>query len=339
MDHRRYRLPMLRPVHTAHGRWTAREGLLVRLEAGDGRVGFGEAAPAPWHGGESLEEVAAALAELGERVTADVLERVDRRLGSLRFALAAARELERALPRVTERLPVAALLPAGRAALAAADRARAAGYGVCKWKVAVEPAAEELAMLDDVLARLASGATLRLDANGGWTAKEAERWLDRCAERPIEFVEQPCLADPGDGEVGRRRVDDLLRGLARDYPTPVALDESVTGLPSLQGWLERGWPGVLVVKPALAGAPREVLALLKTHRADAVFSSAIETVVGRRTALQMALAYAGPRPRAPGFGVGVLFGDPRLDGPAVGPELSAADLDRMNPEAAWNALS
>ena len=34
-------------------------------------------------------------------------------------------------------------------------------------------------------------AKLRLDANGAWTLRQAERWLTRCAERLVEFVEQP----------------------------------------------------------------------------------------------------------------------------------------------------
>ena len=56
LSHRRYRLPFLRTVRTAHGPWTAREGLLVRLEDGAGRVGYGEVAPMPEFGTETLAE-------------------------------------------------------------------------------------------------------------------------------------------------------------------------------------------------------------------------------------------------------------------------------------------
>jgi len=234
---------------------------------------------------------------------------------------------------------VAALLPAGRDALAAADRAAAAGWVAFKWKVGVLPAADEWGLLDDLLGRLPRAAKLRLDANGAWTARQAGRWLERCAERPIEFVEQPCFAEAAQGAAGRRRVDDALLGLANDYPTPIALDESVTGLASLRSWLERGWRGVCVIKPALAGAGEDVRNLLAGFRTDTVFSSAFETAVGRQAALRTAFQLAGGTPRPLGFGVTPLFADPRFDGPPVGPFVSPEDVGRMNPEAVWSALS
>src|SRR5690606_26683174 len=143
-------------------------------------------------------------------------------LGCLRFALssalaevrsqtnqrAAARGEVQAMPATRDRpaLAVAALLPAGRAALAQIAPKAELGFRVFKWKVGVAELADELALLDDVCAALPSGAQLRLDANGGWDRRQAERWLERCAERPIEYVEQPCFADATQGETAQRRV-------------------------------------------------------------------------------------------------------------------------------------
>jgi O-succinylbenzoate synthase len=330
LTHRRYRLPFLRVVRTAHGPWREREGLLVRLEDEAGRAGYGEVAPVPSFGTETLAEAGEVLAGLGDRVNAAALAGIGERFGCVRFALAAALEGDGGGPAVAERLPVAALLPAGRAAFAAADEARDKGYVAFKWKVGVLDASDELAMLDDLLARLPGGAQLRLDANGAWTTRQAAKWLERCAERPIEFVEQPVAA----------RSVDALAGLAGDFPTTLALDESVAGLASLRAWLERGWPGVVVVKPALAGAPASVLALLAEHQADAVFSSAFETSVGRRAALRTAFRFQGRRPpRALGFGVVPLFKDGRFEGLPAAPFVSAEDVSRMNLEEAWNALN
>lgn len=313
---------------------------MVRLEDEAGRVGFGEAAPLPWFGTETLAEAEKVLAVLGGVVNAAALASLDERHGCVHFALASALEPEPADPAVQPRLPVARLLPSGREALAAADRARDEGYVAFKWKVGVLGMADELAILDDLLARLPAQARLRLDANGTWTTRQAARWLARCADRPIEFVEQPCLAEASQGTAGRRRSDDILLGLANDFPTTLALDESVTGLTSLREWLDRGWPGVVVVKPALAGAPGAVLALLAAHQADVVFSSAFETSVGRSAALRMAFRFRGRRPaRALGFGVVPLFKDARFDGLPAAPFVSADDVNRMDLEAAWNALS
>ena len=329
LAYRFYRLPLLRTVRTAHGPWIEREGIVLRLEDEQGRVGFGEVAPIPWFGTETLADARNALAKLGDAVAAASLESIDERQGCLRFALASALAPDDRQQTATPRLPVAALLPAGKAVLAAADKALAEGFVACKWKVGVLDAADEWGLLDDLLARLPGHVKLRLDANGAWTARQAARWLKRCAERPIEFVEQPVAAEDVDA----------LTGLAGDYPTTLALDESVAGLPSLRTWLERGWPGVLVVKPVLAGAPADVLALLARHKADVVFSSALETAVGRQAALRMAFQFKGRHPRALGFGVTPLFKDGRFDGLPAVPFVSVEDVNRMNPETVWNALN
>lgn len=326
-----YRLPLRTPLRTAHGPWTEREGVLVRLEDAEGRTGHGEAAPIPWFGTETPAEILATLTDLGDSFEAGQLGEIPPRLACLRFALAGAlRAVSLATNAVTtgSRLPVAALLPAGRAALLALDGALETGFLAFKWKVGVGRAEEELPILDDLLARLPDFARLRLDANGAWDRRTAERWLARCAERPVEFVEQP--AAPGQ--------DDLLLGLAGDFPVTLALDESVTGLAALQRWHDRGWPGVYVVKPALAGPLPELTAWIRGAKADVVCSSAIETALGRAAILDWIFAENVTR-RALGFGIGGVFGDARWDGPVVGPLLDAGWARAVNAGELWNALT
>jgi o-succinylbenzoate synthase len=338
LEFRRYCLPFRNALRTAHGWWREREGLILRLENEAGRIGFGEVAPLPWFGTETLAEAEAALVELNGAVDPGRARQIDERYGCVRFALSAALGSETGIPGV-ERRAVAALLPAGKAACEAADLALEAGYVAFKWKVGVLDDADEWVVLDDLLARLPAHAKLRLDANGAWNARRASRWLARCAERPIEFVEQPCFAAASPGRVRPSWADDALLGLAADFPTPIALDESVAGLPSLRAWLERGWRGVVVVKPALAGDPASVLEILAKYRADAVFSSALETGVGRQAALRMAFAFHGPQSRALGFGAGPLFQDGRFDGMPPVPFLEFDAVNSIKAEEIWNALN
>ncbi|HRE08169.1 MAG TPA: o-succinylbenzoate synthase, partial [Opitutaceae bacterium] len=61
LDHRRYALPFRTPLRTAHGRWSVREGLLLRLRTEEGATGYGEVAPIPGFGRETLELDEAAL--------------------------------------------------------------------------------------------------------------------------------------------------------------------------------------------------------------------------------------------------------------------------------------
>jgi O-succinylbenzoate synthase len=335
LAHRRYRLPFRAPVRTAHGLWAEREGLILRLEGEGGALGWGEATPLEAFGTESIGEAEAACGRLGGSVSAATLTTLPRRLLSLHSGLATAlAEIE--TPPADRKggayLPVAALLPAGRAALVQIPLKAEAGFRTFKWKVGAGDAADELALLDDVCAALPTGSRLRLDANGAWDRRRAELWLERCAERPVEFIEQPIAAEA-------KGANDLLLGLAADYPTPVALDESLVGGDAVDRWLGLGWPGIFVVKPSLLGGAAESLARLeKAASGRVVFSSALETAVGARAALRTAFAWP-VKTRALGFGVWPLFADGRFDGPAIAPFIRSEDVDRINPEAVWTALA
>ena len=344
---KRYCLPLRTPLRTAHGTWTEREGLIVRLEDEAGRVGFGEIAPLPWFGTETLAEAVEVCRKLGDKVGAGVLDTVPERFGCVRFALAQAREeVERGLrtrlnesnaqktrPEVgfhlgNHRLPVAALLPAGREALPVLAAKLEAGFLAFKWKVGVGAVDDELVLLDDLLAQLPAHAKLRLDANGAWNRRQAGRWLERCADRPIEFVEQPVA--PAE--------EDALLGLAGDWPVKLALDESVVRLTEARRWQGLGWPGVFVIKPALAGPLADLSAWISATQADVVISSAIETVLGRSAILQAVLGGALTK-RALGFGLGEVFGDRRWDGPMIGPLADASCVAVTPGEDLWTALN
>lgn len=339
---RRYSVAFRTPVRTAHTLWSERTGIFVRLENEKRAVGFGEASPIPWFGTETTEQVEAVCRGWGEWVTEEQIAAVPASLGCLRCALEAARHdvdgPAGALPTGTVEAErgeayrsVAALLPAGRAALAKIDAFSETGFRTFKWKVGVSDIADELSLMDDLLGRMPAGAKLRLDANGAWDRRRAERWFDRCADRPVEFVEQPIAHD-------LKGAEDLLLGLGNDYPTPIALDESVALSGQIERWLGLGWHGVFVVKPQLLSNWEAVQARLVKAKASVVFSSALETAIGARHALRVAFEFPGER-RALGFGVWPLFRDDRFDGPAAAPFIRRKDVDAIQPEAVWNALS
>ncbi len=337
LNHRRYLLPFRASVRTAHGVWAEREGVYLRLEDGQGNVGYGEVAPIPWFGTETVDEALGALEQLAGNLDDEQVRLLPVRLaclkGGLTAAIADARRTEEtnaARPGV-DFLPLAGLLPAGRAALAAVCDKADAGFRVFKWKVGVEDAADERAMLDDLVAALPEGGRLRLDANGAWDRRTAQRWLEHCADRPVEFVEQPVAPDS-------RGADDLLLGLAGDFPTPIALDESLVRDGDVERWLGLGWPGVYVVKTSLLASPEACCAALSRARARVVFSSALETGLGAKAALGHAFAWDGER-LAMGMGVWPLFEDSRFDGPPCLPFVRRAQVDDLNPENLWNALS
>lgn len=344
LEYRGYRLPFRLPVRTAHGSWTEREGVLVRVSRhreGVVQCGWGEVAPIPWFGTETAADAEAALAGLEGRAEglADALARVGPGRPATAAALAAAWAEAEAADAVEAAwpgfLPVAGLLPAGRGALDEAARKAELGFRVFKWKVGVLPAMDERVLLDELLARLPAGSRVRLDANGAWDRRTAEAWLDCAAERPIEYVEQPVAPDA-------RGVEDVLIGLAADYPVKLALDESVNSGRDVERWLGLGWNGVWVLKPSLMGEPAETLARLRRASADVVFGSALETRVGARAGLRLAFAWASAlnvdRRRALGYGVWPLFAKSVADGGAAAPFVRRDELARANVAELWDSL-
>jgi len=315
---RPFRFALPRALVTAQGALQERAGWLLRLQASDGRLGWGEAAPLEpaegWRGGapgscaDTLEACRGTIAALGPSLSRQQLEAALPGLpGSLAFAIGAAlAELEGLggeapggdlaagflaegwlaqgwLPAP----PSAWLLPAGASVLPALEEGLSSNAQTLKWKVAAGDDALERQLLEVVLERLPEGARLRLDANGGWDRATAAAWADRLAGEPqLEWLEQPLAEDDLEG----------LEALAARLP--VALDESLRRHP----WLRQRWSGWQVRRPALEGDPRPLLAALAAGRAGWMVSTAFETGVGRRLVEHAAaLQWRGPTPTAPGL--------------------------------------
>ncbi len=336
-DYRRYRLAFRIPLWTAHGRWEAREGVIFRLRGEDGKVGYGEACPIPWFGTESIEEVEEACSQLGSATNDAVLDALPRELGCLCGGIESAR-MAWIEPEDPSARAVAAFLPAGRQALSLIEARAEIGFRTFKWKVGIGAVADEIALLDDICALLPPGGKLRLDANGAWDRRSAEKWLDRCADYPVEYVEQPCFSEAPEGAGHQQKTEDLLLGLAGDFPTPLALDESVVNARDVTRWLELGWPGYFVIKTSLMGEAEAALIQLEEANARVVFSSALETAIGAKSALKRAFLCSGSK-HALGFGVWPLFDNLAVNGPPAAPFLRWEDIALINEEAAWNALS
>lgn len=92
------------------------------------------------------------------------------------------------------------------------------GYDTLKIKVGLDPIldVERLVAVRNVVG---NGVNIRIDANQGWTAKEAVTVLNRMEEKDlrIQFVEQPVKADNIEG----------LALVTAHSPVPVMADESV----------------------------------------------------------------------------------------------------------------
>ena len=270
----RLSIPLKRPFVTAGGVVTARELVLLRVQASDGNVGFGEAAPFEPYDGVPLERAVAALTGAGWRRpaqarAAEEIARLDLR----------ARQDERPLAEpVKESLPVNMTLVAGPPDEIAA-RAREGvrdGYACFKLKVGLPDDADRVAAVREAVG---PWPALRVDANGAWSVNEAVHSIRAIEDHDLEFVEQPCRSLRELAEV-RQRVS-----------TPIAADESVTSMRELRRALDLEACDVVNVKLAGAGgfnAARELLREARAHGLDAFLSSTLDGPWGIAAALQLA---------------------------------------------------
>ncbi|MBD2428378.1 o-succinylbenzoate synthase [Phormidium sp. FACHB-1136] len=362
LEIRPYQRPFRNPLQTAHGLWFVREGIILRLTDDEGPIGYGEIAPIPWFGTETLRQALTFCQSLEQhfwqnRVTLTETE-IPPNLPATQFGLASAwanLQLSRTSPHLpispSPHLPICGLLPAGKAALTTWPRLWEQGFRTFKWKIGVTDIAQECRWLENLITQLPPQARLRLDANGGLTLSEATQLLELCdqlnqigphpkslsrGERDFETdSDSPLL--PGRGAGGEGQIECLeqplppdqfteMQHLAKQFRTPLALDESVATIAQLEEHQRRGWNGLWVVKPAIAGWPDRLRHFWQQHSPPIIFSSVFETPMGRQAALALAQEYAQAVPNSLALGFGTLgwFED---------------DWDTLTPEHLWERLS
>lgn len=289
-----YRRPFRAPPRTARGVWKVREGFVVAVETDEG-TGYGEVAPIPWFGTETLAEAERFLRRWAAAPEA-VEEEVDAAGGdrpALAFGVSAALRAAGGCRPARRDYAVAGLVPAGAEGLEVAEARVRAGFRTLKWKIGVDPVAREQELFRELAGRLPAEVRLRLDANGGLSAGALESWLEFLepfAGR-MDFFEQPL--PPGD-EAAMKMIGSGCR-------VRLALDESLVGARGF-AWLEVGaWPGIFVIKPLLGGGWKALAERLAPVAGRVIFSSALETGIGMENALGLADELGGGSGQAIGF--------------------------------------
>jgi o-succinylbenzoate synthase len=315
MDIHPFALTLARPLGTARGDITEREGFVVRLSV-DGTTGVGEAAPLPdWT--ESLAACEAALERVAEseaetEPTALPTHETLADAPAARHAVASAvldarahaagEPLARTL--VDEAgngaapcasVPVNATVGDGgggpEATADAVASAVADGFGTVKLKVGARSVAADIERIAAVRDRCPD-ITLRADANGSWDLRAAERALEAFADHGVAYVEQPLPADPTPESGTRRdlRAHAELRGLG----VGIALDESLAvGGEPVAAALDAAAADALVLKPMALGGPDRAVAAAHAARnagVQPVLTTTIDGALARATAVHAAAA-------------------------------------------------
>ncbi|MBQ0115214.1 MAG: o-succinylbenzoate synthase [Bacteroidales bacterium] len=308
-----------KPARTSRGEYTLHEMVIVTATRDDGTVGRGECAPLP--------DLSCDRGEYGD--LGHVRSLIDNAMASgdyaaylrpypaLLFALESAINEANQLPLLYD-TPFArgeAGIPTnGLVWMASYDdmlgqikQKIANGFRCVKLKIGAIDWDDEIRLIEFIRSRFGRDELeLRVDANGAFGPDDAMDKLNQLARYDIHSIEQPV----------RQGRWDLMAGLCRRSPLPIALDEELIGVNDLDGkrrLLDTINPQYIVIKPTLHGGMTGTCEWVDEARQRGIGSwmtSALESNIGLRNVALLAASVYGPDNDFPqGLGTGLLFTD------------------------------
>jgi muconate cycloisomerase len=223
-------LPMLKPVIMAGEEVRRADNVLVRIEADNGLIGWGEAASAPMMTGDTLESLVAGVHYLASalrgRDPADIagaLAAMDGRMygnhgakAAIEIALhdlagrAAGKPVHALLgEKKRNRLPLLAVVGSGDldGDLRDAEKKKAAGFTAYQIKVGIDSAENDAARTRAVCRLLGGGLLISSDANQGFSTEQAVAYVRAVKGCGLDFFEQPVEASDLAGMAAVAAVD------------------------------------------------------------------------------------------------------------------------------------
>jgi len=270
-------LPMKKPVFMAGVEIRTADNVLVRIEAGNGVVGWGEAASAPSMTGETVESMMAAIGYLAPAVEGREAEDIAGTIAVMRQRMyannAAKAAIEIALhdllghasgrpayailgTRQRSRMPLLGVIGTGALSsdLREAERKKAQGYAAYKIKVGIDRPLIDAERTRGVCALIGRGALISSDANQGWSTDEAVQYVRAVADAGLTFFEQPVHADD---IAGLTAVADAAEKAGQ---IAIGADESIHSLADVRTMHERRAARGVSLKTIKLGGMRGVMA-------------------------------------------------------------------------------
>jgi L-alanine-DL-glutamate epimerase-like enolase superfamily enzyme len=242
------RFPLVTPYKVSLLTMTMFDPFIVEISDGGGRVGWGEVLIIPGYTTESVEGAWALCVALGERIIGLEPEAAHALVAAqLSVSVGAASAVLAALDMLTghrvlslsnaTQVPLLAPLHASERPGIVDEVAQrlAEGYRTLKVKAGFEWRSD-LRRVQWIQEAVAGRATLRLDANQGFTERDGKAFASALDPGGIELFEQPCLADDWAANAAVAAVSTV----------PVMLDESIYGVSDIDR--AAAIPGVGFVK-------------------------------------------------------------------------------------------
>ena len=300
-------IPLATPFKTALRTVSSVEDVVVKITADDGRVGYGEAPPTgvitgdtkgsilsavnefirPALLGMDIAELDAVMARLDGCILKNTSAKaaVDMALYDLwgklygaplyRLLGGARRELETDITISVN--PVEEMV---RDSLAAVER----GYRILKVKVGKE-GLKDIERIQAIRQAVGPQVAIRVDANQGWTAKQAVRIITAMEDRglAIDLVEQPVKAHDLEG----------MRQVTRAVYTPILADESVFSPEDAVTIIQTGAADLLNIKLMKTGGIHNALricAVAETYGVECMIGCMLESKLAVTAGAHLAAA-------------------------------------------------
>ena len=182
-----------------------------------------------------------------------------------------------------------------------------AGFHCIKIKIGAIDFDRELQLIRHIRSTFSrNNVELRVDANGGFTPKEALSRMEALVQYDIHSIEQP---------IKQHQWTEMAR-LCAATPLPIGLDEELIGVNERQKKIElldTIRPQYIVLKPSLHGGmagTEEWIQLARERNIGSWITSALESNVGLNAIAQLTASIYGTNIRhAQGLGTGQLFAD------------------------------
>lgn len=301
------RVPLKTPFKTALRTVDAVEDIVVTIHTDTGHVGYGEAPPTPPITGDTHGSIVAAIrGQIAPRLIGEHVANLNRLTRIVQHALerntSAKAAVEIALYDLWAQLHGTALyqmLGGGEPVITTditisvdhidkmvADSLNAVGRGFESLKIKVgKDIGVDIERVKAIHAAVEGRALLRLDANQGWTAKQAVHAMQALENAGVhlELLEQPV---PAQDLAGLKYVTDRVH-------TPVMADESVFGPLQVIDLIQRGAADIINIKLMKTGGLSNAIRIADIaalYGVQCMIGCMIETSISVAAAVHLAVA-------------------------------------------------
>lgn len=313
----KYSLPFLDPLQTTKKTFEDREGIIIEFISDDLHY-FGEAAPLPQFSRVNLKKIHSVLSKIKDKLEnllsheepvlvlhnffkeEEIPPELQFGLDSLAYQIEAGRSdknLKNFLfPDAPSQIPVNGLVSLQtNDYLEKTAKKVSAGFQTIKYKIGLD-FETELQRLKEIRAKYTE-LIIRVDANQQWTTEEAQKKCNKLAPLNLEYCEEPL----------RNPTPQNFELLSNQTKLPLAIDETILQVSYWPNLLP--YTSYLILKPMLLGSFTKIFEtkrLADTHENRTVFTSSLESGIGRSITATLASGKGAPE-TAHGLTTGNLF--------------------------------